>query len=113
MGLFLPYTMEYEAVADASRYAQIARSVSLTAAKSDKQAARALIDAIRALETELDAPQSAGDLNISRAAQVDAMEQLVDYAQNDTQIITAPRIPERQDLERLFWYVYEGKPIDF
>jgi hypothetical protein len=31
----------------------------------------------------------------------------------DTQYFTAPRIPEREELQRMFEYVYEGKAIDF
>ena len=41
------------------------------------------------------------------------METFVDYAFNDTQMLTAARSPSDEELRRLFTYAYEGKPVDF
>ena len=50
---------------------------------------------------------------INRADFEAALPKLVEYAEQDTQFFTAPRIPETEELAQMFEYVYEGKPIDF
>jgi SepF-like predicted cell division protein (DUF552 family) len=37
----------------------------------------------------------------------------VEFAEGDGTYISAVRIPEREDLENLFRYAYDGREIDF
>ena len=41
------------------------------------------------------------------------LEILCDYAEMDTQIVTAPRTPERVELEQLFLCAYDGAAVEF
>jgi len=112
VGLFLPYTMEFAANGGNYRYADIARFIGLSA-PNEKESTRCLIDAVRDLEMRLGSNTNAASLNISRADFQAAMPKLLDYAENDTQIVASPRQPDRAELEKLFWYAYDGKAIDF
>jgi len=41
------------------------------------------------------------------------MDKVKDDAFNDTQILTAVRVPSEEELRQLFMYAYEGQPVDF
>lgn len=109
---FLPYTMEFTVNGGAHRYAEMARFLHLPA-PDDEAGAVSLIRAVVELEQAVESTTSLAQMGIARTGFENAMETMLDQAQNDTQIVAAPRIPERAELERLFWYAYEGKPVDF
>ncbi len=52
-------------------------------------------------------------MGISRADYEKHLERLVDFAINDSQIVSSPRPPEPHEMEKLFWHVYDGTPIKF
>jgi alcohol dehydrogenase class IV len=56
---------------------------------------------------------SIADFGIDRADLREMLPKLVEYAEQDTQFFTAPRIPESEELAQMFEYIYEGRPIDF
>jgi alcohol dehydrogenase class IV len=112
VALFLPYTMEFTILGGAGRYTDIARLVGLPC-DDEETAGRALVERVRALERAVGQPTSIAELGIGEADFREAMERLCDHAENDTQILAAPRIPERDELERLFAYAYAGRPVDF
>jgi alcohol dehydrogenase class IV len=109
---FLPYTMEFSANGGAHRYEELARFLGLPA-RDAKEGAASLVRAVFELETALGSPTSLVAMRIAREDMERAMETMLDHAQNDTQIVAAPRVPEREELEKLFWYAYEGKQVDF
>lgn len=113
VSLFLPYVSEFSINAGMGRYGDIARFVGLTTDPNEETGARLLVEQIRALQSAVEQPQRMADFGISPADFEDALEQLCDHAEQDTQFFTAPRIPEREELEKLFHYVYEGRTIDF
>ena len=112
VGLFLPSTIEFTANGGESRYGEIAHFLGLPA-KDEAQGAASLVAAIRQLYERIGQPTSIRDLGISVESYVEAMSYLVTNAETDTQIIAAARIPDLEELERLFDYAYEGKSIDF
>jgi alcohol dehydrogenase class IV len=112
VGLFLPYTMQFNAYGDESRYGTVARFLGLPA-QDEAQAAASLVAAIRQLYERIDQPTSVRELGISLESYAAAMPHLVDNAENDTQIVAAARVPDFEEMERLFQYAYEGKSIDF
>jgi alcohol dehydrogenase class IV len=100
VGLFLPYTMEYlinSSTETTTKFAEIARFCGLGSG-NDKKCAKTLVARIRTLAGAISQPQS-----------VD----LVDRAINEVMTITVTRVPDTQDLEKIFLYAYEGKNIDF
>ena len=78
-----------------------------------EKAARALAGRIRDLSKEIGNPTSLAAAVIDRTAFEAQLDKMVDDAFNDTQMVTAARAPSYEELQQLFLYAYEGKPIDF
>lgn len=112
VGLFLPYTIEFTANAGGSRYAEIARYLGLPAG-DESMGAASLVARILQLYQRLDQPTSIRGLGIDEEAFIEALPLLIDNAETDTQIVSSRSVPDSEELERLFLYAYEGKPIDF
>lgn len=112
VALFLPYTIEFTANAGGSRYFEIARALGLPAA-DDRQGAASLVAAIRELQAALRHPPSLRELGIERAAFDRVLTELVAKAETDTQIVTSPRLPDTDEVRRLFECAYDGRPVDF
>jgi alcohol dehydrogenase class IV len=112
VALFLPYTMEFAANAGTDRYVEIAQALGLPA-REGREGAVNLITTIRELEAKLHQPQSISELGITAEAYANALPELIAKAEMDTQIVTSPRIPDTDELRRLFEHAYEGTSIDF
>jgi alcohol dehydrogenase class IV len=110
VGLFLPYTIEFTAQEVPRRYAEIARFLGLGAA-SNAEGAASLAEAVRDLARRINQPTSVKELGIPREDFEAALQKMVADGENDT--VTSARIPNRDELARLFRYAYEGKSIDF
>jgi alcohol dehydrogenase class IV len=109
---FLPYTMQYSANGGSHRYEEMARFLGVSA-RDAVEGAASLVRAVVDLEESLGSSTSLHALGVARDDVKGAMETMLDHAQNDTQIVSAPRVPEREELEKLFWCAYEGKTVDF
>jgi acetaldehyde dehydrogenase/alcohol dehydrogenase len=112
VSLFLPYTMEFAANGGHHRYADLARLLGLPA-RDDADGAANFIRAVRELQQTLGSATAIAPMGVAREDFARAMPTMLDHAENDTQIVAAPRIPDRAELEKLFWYAYEGKAVDF
>ncbi len=115
VSLFLPYTIQFNARGDQpTRYADIARFLSLPAA-DDREGAASLVSAIRDLEQEVGGPlsirQALPDVKPHEFAV--RLDKLVDNAEMDATIVASARDVSTYDTRRLFEYAYEGKDIDF
>ena len=121
VSLFLPYTMEFAANGGHYRYADIARFIGLdlqtalpqNGASTPESLSRCFIDAIRDLETRLGSNTSVASLGVSRDDYAAALTTMMDHTENDTSIVSGPRPLDRGELEKIFWYAFDGKPIDF
>jgi len=113
VSLFLPYTLEYIAKEpDLTRFRDIAHALRLPEA-DEPTAAKAVIAAIRDLHRRLDQPLTVAAMGISQENYAAKLDDLVEFAEGDGTYISAVRIPERDDLENLFRYAYDGREIDF
>ena len=112
VGLFLPYTMEYLVETTSNLYAEIAHFIGISNG-SDLEATQALIDRVRNLAKTLNQPLSVREAGIEQTTYEQALPALVERAENEATTITVARIPESADLEQMFRYAYEGKPVDF
>ncbi len=112
VSLFLPYTMEFAANAGTYRYAEVAHFVGIDFA-DEKEGTAKLIQAVRDLEKRVESAMDVASLGISRDDYTGVMQRLLYNAENDNQIIPSPRQPDRGELEKLFWYAYEGRAVDF
>jgi alcohol dehydrogenase class IV len=113
VALFLPYTIDYTTNGGLGRYGDIARFAGLTDSREEEEAARVLAARVRELEQAVGQPMSIADFGVDRSTFREMLPKLVEYAEQDTQFFTAPRIPDSEELAQMFEYVYEGRPIDF
>lgn len=113
VSLFLPYITEFTVNAGLGRYLDIARFVGLTDSHDPAEGGRLLIQRIRDLERAVGQPSTIAEFGVSRADFDAALPRLIEYAEQDTQFFTAPRIPESEELAQMFEYIYEGRAIDF
>lgn len=107
VGLFLPYTIEFTANQEGSRYVEIARFLGLDTSPG------ALVEAIRNLARCIDQPASIHELRISQEDFEAALPKLIENAEGDNATFSSLRIPSAEEFERLFRYAFEGKSIDF
>jgi alcohol dehydrogenase class IV len=107
VGLFLPYTTEFTANQEGSRYIEIAHFLGL------EPSPEALVRAIRELDRRIEQPTSIRELGISQEDFEAALPKLVENAEGDNATFSNPRIPSTEEFERLYRYAYEGRVIDF
>ncbi len=115
VGLLLPYTIQYNAFGgyEQTRYHEIAAFLGLPAA-TPQQGTASLVQAIGQLAEKIEQPRSIQQaLHISLADLENNLDQLVEYAESDTQIITAVRSPSSEDVRKLFLYAFQGQNIDW
>jgi len=112
VSLFLPYTMEFTANGGESRYADIARFLGLPA-KEESEATMSLVAAIRQLESRVNQPQSLAAAGVTEEAFESSLPSLIANAEADTSLVMNTRIPDSDDLDRLFRYAYQAKSVDF
>ncbi len=112
VGIFLPYTIEYTVNGEVGRYRDLAAFLGLPAG-SEEEAGRALAAAIRDLARRIGEPLSLAEAGVSREDFERELERACDFAEADPTIVTARRIPTRDELERLFRHAFDGKPVDF
>jgi len=110
--LFLAYSIEYSAREAMDRYADIARAIGIEA-KTDEEAVKKLIEAVRRLDREVGEPASLKELGISRKDFEERLDDLATRAANSTCTFMNPRVPDVEDTKKLFIYAYEGKKVDF
>jgi alcohol dehydrogenase class IV len=116
VAIFLPYTIEFCALEESARFADLA--VLLGCVNSDTEhngvkAAHSLAYYVRDLCHKVGNPTSVAEAGIPRKTYEAQLDKLVDDALNDTQMVTAIRTPTVEEMRRLFIYAYEGLPVDF
>jgi alcohol dehydrogenase class IV len=96
----------------AERYAHIARFVGL-GAFSPQEVAQLLANRIRDLSRSIQQPLSLQEAGITTAQFEAELPKLVENAESDACLVVSPRMPDSAEVERLYRYAFEGKPIDF
>ncbi len=113
VGLFLPYTIEFAVNGSAeTRYGDIASFLGFDV-NDEQEAAEVLVREIRNLARRIGQPLTLEEAGIGRDELERKMEKLVDNAQNDGAMVVGTRFPSDEETEKLYWYAYEGKKIDF
>ncbi len=112
VALALPYTLEFAARETSDRAAVLAARLAISA-KPGEAGTRALAAAVRGLISNVGNPGSIAEAGISREAFDGALDKLVSDAENDTQMITAPRSPSSEELRALFTTAYDGNAVSF
>jgi len=112
VALCLPYTLEFIAREAPERAALLASRLGISSAPGEP-GARALAGAVRNLIETVGNPTSLGDAGIAQDAFGEALDKLVDDAENDTQMITVARSLSTEELRALFTTAYEGNAVSF
>jgi len=107
VGLFLPYTTEFTANQEGSRYIEIAHFLGL------EPSPEALVRAIRELARRIEQPTSIRELRISQEGFETALPKLIENAEGDNATFSNSRIPSTEEFEHLFRYAFKGRAIDF
>ena len=113
VSLYLPYITEFTVNQGLGRYVDIVRFLGWSDSRDAEAAGRLLVEKTRELERAVGQPMRIADFGVSRQDFEAALPKLIEYAEQDTQFFTAPRIPESEELAQMFEYIYEGKAIDF
>ena len=95
-----------------TRFQDIAHALHLHSV-DEQDAARLVISAIRELYGQLDQPCSVAELGIDQADYEKMIETLCEFAEGDGTYISGVRVPEREDLRKLFLCAYDGQTVDF
>ncbi|MBN1954900.1 MAG: iron-containing alcohol dehydrogenase [Anaerolineae bacterium] len=112
VSIALPYTIEFAARQAPERFAEIGRQLDCSHDEGER-GARALAHRLRAFCREIGNPTSVVACGIARADYETQLEKMVDDALNDTQVITAPRYPSRDEMRQLLDHAYEGNEVEF
>jgi alcohol dehydrogenase class IV len=114
VGMFLPYTIQYNVLDNGqTRYQEIAAFLGLPAT-TPQQGADSLVQAIRQLAQKIEQPVSIEQaISISLADFENDLAKLVEYAECDTQIVTAVRSPDPEEIRKLFLDAYHGRDVDW
>jgi acetaldehyde dehydrogenase/alcohol dehydrogenase len=114
VSLCLPYTIEFTVRGWLpTRYAELALLLGLPAAADESEGAAVLARAIRDLARRIGQPTTLEEAGISREGFEAALPKLTDNAVNDSTMTINLRFPEEEEVEKVFRYMYEGKPVDF
>jgi alcohol dehydrogenase class IV len=112
VGMFLPYTIEFNRESASRGYFDIATYLKLRAS-NESEAVVNLVEAIRVLASDLKQPLTIRDFGITYDDFVDSLPKLVSDADTDTSTIMSARIPTSDDFGKLFRYGHSGKHVDF
>ncbi|MHA2497448.1 MAG: iron-containing alcohol dehydrogenase [Candidatus Hodarchaeales archaeon] len=116
----LPYAIEFNQrlPGDAGgeeivkRYATIGRLIGETG-ENDFEITSKLVARLRSLLSDIGEPASLKEINISSNKFTAELDRLVALANESTCTVVNPRIIGDEELENLFWCLYEGTPVTF
>ena len=110
--VFLPYTIEFVGNSGMGRYEDLARYLGL-GVNGEANAAQKLADAVRELMQTVNLPLSLQAAGIEETQLNQHMALLVEHVEIDASTLMSRRIPETEEVEKLFRYAFAGKSIDF
>lgn len=110
--LFLPYVIEYLGNGGVGRFRDLAAVLGLPAA-DERQAAASLAGAVRDLLRQVGLPVTLEQAGVTGEQFNREMEVLCDRAQMDTGMVMSRRIPDIDEIRRLFEAAYAGTHVDF
>lgn len=110
--IFMPATMEFVGNSGEGRYTGMARVLNLRAT-SHKEAAHNIAEAMRYLMKNINLPLSLQEAGVSLEEFEAILPVLIENVEVDANILQSRRIPESDEIERLFRCTYYGDSVDF
>ena len=111
-GVFLPYSIEFNAKEAAERYWELAEAIGIKA-ESAEEAVVKFVAAVKDLMKKVELPLSIKEMGIKWEDYLSKLDDLVMKAEMSTCNFVNPRVPTSEDLKRLFIYAFEGRSVDF
>ncbi len=111
VGVMIPYTQQYFArISD--KYLHICKALEIRGRTKD-QRLKNFISQTQALMKNLNVPGNLNDLGITKTQLKKNMPKLVKESIEDPDTFGSPRWLTADNCEKLFWYAFEGKDVDF
>jgi len=107
-----PYVIQFSSPNAAERYSDIARTIGIKE-ESAKKATEMLVESVRRLMVRLKIPLSLREAGISESTYKQSIDTLIEQTTRSTCTFVNPRVPDVDEIRKLFEYMYEGRPIDF
>jgi alcohol dehydrogenase class IV len=110
--VFLPYTIQFVANSGLGRYANLARYLGLPNG-DDKEAGWQLANATFGLMRDIGLPTTLQEAGVQKEGLEKVLNIMVEHVEIDSNTLMSRRIPETEEVIKLFHYAFAGKPVDF
>ena len=107
-----PCVIQFSSRDAAERYSDLARMIGIKE-ESAQKATEMLVESIKRLMVHLRIPLSLHEAGISQSVFEQNIDTLVEQTTRSTCTFVNPRVPDVEEIRKLFVCMYEGKPVDF
>jgi acetaldehyde dehydrogenase/alcohol dehydrogenase len=107
-----PYVIQFSSRDAAQLYCDIAHVIGI-GEESAQKATEMLVESIKRLMVHLRIPLCLHDAGISRSTFDQNIDNLIDQTTRSTCTFVNPRVPDVEEIRKLYVYSYEGKAVDF
>ncbi|SHF54807.1 Alcohol dehydrogenase, class IV [Desulforamulus putei DSM 12395] len=108
--IMLPYVVQYNTPAVASRYADVARAIGYESKDAYDGTAK-FLEAVRGLQKLLGIPASIKDTGVDEADFLAKVDKLAENAMKDGSTPANPRIPTVEEIKNIFLCAYYGRDV--
>jgi alcohol dehydrogenase class IV len=112
VGISNPYVIQFSSRDAAQLYSDIAHVIGIRE-ESPKAATGMLVESIKRLMGHLEVPLSLREAGISQNAFAQNLETLIEQTNRSTFTFVNPRVPDIEEVRKLFACMYEGRQVDF
>jgi alcohol dehydrogenase class IV len=112
VGISNPYVIQFSSRDAAQLYRDIAHVIGIEE-ESNQKATEMLVESIKRLMGHLETPLSLREAGIPHDAFVQNLDNLIEQTNRSTCTFVNPRVPDVEEVRKLFVCMYEGKPVDF
>jgi alcohol dehydrogenase class IV len=112
VGISNPYVIQFSSRDVVQLYSDIAHVIGIKE-ESAQKATDMLVESIKRLMVHLKTPLSLRDAGISESAFEQNVDSLIEQTNRSTCTFVNPRVPDVEEVRKLFVCMYEGRPVDF
>jgi len=112
VGISNPYVIQFSSRDAAQLYSDIAHVIGIKE-ESAKVATEMLVESIKRLMAHLKVPVSLREAGISPSAFDQNLGSLIEQTNRSTCTFVNPRVPDFEEVRKLFVCMFEGKPVNF
>lgn len=110
--VFLPYTIQFVANGGMGRYADLCAMIGQPP-DDEAEAAQKLAAATLKLMKQINLPTTLQEAGVTQEELEAQMATLCEHVIIDTNTLMSRRIPEDDEVEKLFWAAFNGRSVDF